>query len=46
MQQSNDHPEHRHCVRTDPHASRAGQQQHGGEYGLPESGGGAHPQRV
>lgn len=44
--QPNDHPEHRHRVRADPDASRARQRQHGGEYGLPEPGGGAHPQRV
>lgn len=45
-QQPNDHPEHRHCVWTDPDAPGAGQWQHGSEYGLPESSSGAHPQRV
>lgn len=44
--QPNDHPEHRYRVWTDPDAPGAGQWQHGGEYDLPEPGGGAHPQRV
>lgn len=44
--QQDDHTEHRHCVWADPDAPGAGQRQHGGEYGLPEPGSGAHPQRV
>lgn len=35
-QQPNDHPEYRHCLWAHTDAARAGQWQHGAEYGLPE----------
>lgn len=43
-QQPDDHTEHWHCVWADLDAPGDGQWQHGCEYGLPEQGGGAHPQ--